>query len=80
MTKMHNPPHPGLTLRDDVLPGARAFRDRCRATIECCPRDPFARAQWSRRDLTRNGIAHRSVAGHRAWRGSATVAGRAMCL
>ena len=20
MTKMHNPPHPGLTLRDDVLP------------------------------------------------------------
>lgn len=21
MTRMHNPPHPGLTLRDDVLPG-----------------------------------------------------------
>jgi addiction module HigA family antidote len=21
MRKMHNPPHPGLTLRDDVLPG-----------------------------------------------------------
>ena len=20
MAKMHNPPHPGLTLRDDVLP------------------------------------------------------------
>lgn len=20
MTRMHNPPHPGLTLRDDVLP------------------------------------------------------------
>lgn len=28
MNHMHNPPHPGETLRDDVLPGPRADGDR----------------------------------------------------
>lgn len=62
MSRTHNPPHPGKTLREDILPAvglnvtqaaAQLARNSCRI-VPCI--------KWSRGDLSGNGTSIRRVA------------------
>ena len=49
MTRIHNPPHPGETLREDVLPALGLTVTDAAATIGGDPRRAVSRAQRPRR-------------------------------
>ena len=51
MARMFNPPHPGLTLRDDVLPALGLTVTQAAATARRVPRGTVPRAEWPRRYL-----------------------------
>ncbi len=75
MAQMHNPPHPGLTLRDDVLPALGLS-----VTEAAQQRHAFPRTQWPRRYFARNGLAYRSVVRCGSRRRSPFVASGANCI
>ena len=57
MTRIHNPPHPGETLREDVWSalGLTVTEAAMQMGESACR--AFSRNQWSCRDLARNGPA-----------------------
>ena len=66
MSQMHNPPHPGETLREDVLPAlGLSVTD---AAAQLGARCALARAQRAGRDFARDGAAAAALAGRRARR------------
>lgn len=82
MAQMHNPPHPGLTLRDDVLPalGLSVTEAAQQLDVSRVTRHAFPRIQWPRRYFARNGLAYRSVVRCGSRRRSPFVASGANCI
>ena len=57
MTRIHNPPHPGETLREDVLPALGLTVTEAAVQLGGDPRRAVSRTQRPRRYLAGNGTA-----------------------
>jgi hypothetical protein len=66
MTRIFDPPHPGETLREDVLPELGLTVTEAAEQLGVT-RSAVARAECPCGNLARNGIASRAMAGHRKW-------------
>jgi antitoxin HigA-1 len=59
---LHNPPHPGITLRDDVLPALGLSVTESRKAAWRIAGSAVAHSQWPCGHLAGNGLADRSLA------------------
>ena len=70
MTKMHNPPHPGETLREDVLPALGLTITDAAMQLGCYPCGFVSGIERTRGYFAGNGVTAGRVARHgKRWAG-----------
>jgi hypothetical protein len=77
MSRMHNPPHPGETLREDILPALGLNVTQAAKQLGVTRAALITRVEWPCSDLSGNGVAIRGLAWSAARRACRCVGGAA---